>query len=524
MRSTSTADSARLALGRSALLSAVFLAPGVSTALADDSIEELKALLKAQQASIQALQAQVEIQQKSIQAMEARNQARESTAPAPIASAPPRRAPADPPARPVHAAAPTAPSQPAAAERPLAQAPKPMMAPKEPEAPEASEPSLNQAGVELYGFAQADLIYDAEKMDPDWNSTLRPSKIPIHCPPNGNDPGCGTNGETNVSVRQSRFGVKTMLPTAWGDFKTLFEFDLFGVGANAGQTTFRLRHIWGEVGQFGAGQTWSVFMDPDVFPNTIDYWGPAGMIFLRNPQLRWTPYNSGGTKVALALESPSSALDQGKASEVSPDLGPTVKSRNEWPDLTAQFRTDQDWGHFQASGIVRSVGYQVTGSPGGKPSQSLVGWGFNLGTGLRTWGKDQLLLQAAYGSGIASYINDGGIDLAPNGRLQGETVPLLGWLAYYDHWWTERWSSSLGVSQNWQPNLAGQTPNAFHSGMYASGNVLYHPLENLMVGMELLWGRLEQNDGQSADDTRIQFSAKYRFGATFNGTAFQSVF
>ena len=25
-------------------------------------------------------------------------------------------------------------------------------------------------------------------------------------------------------------------------------------------------------------------MDPDVFPNTIDYWGPTGMMFLRNPQ------------------------------------------------------------------------------------------------------------------------------------------------------------------------------------------------------------------------------------------------
>ena len=37
------------------------------------------------------------------------------------------------------------------------------------------------------------------------------------------------------------------------------------------------------------GQTNSVFMDVDIFPNVIDYWGPTGMVFLRKPQFRWTP-------------------------------------------------------------------------------------------------------------------------------------------------------------------------------------------------------------------------------------------
>ena len=30
---------------------------------------------------------------------------------------------------------------------------------------------------------------------------------------------------------------------------------MFGVGADAGQTTIRLRHAYGELGKFGAGQT-----------------------------------------------------------------------------------------------------------------------------------------------------------------------------------------------------------------------------------------------------------------------------
>jgi hypothetical protein len=122
--------------------------------------------------------------------------------------------------------------------------------------------------IEVYGFAHTDAIYDFDRVDPDWNATLRPSKIPVDCP---DDAGCGNDGETVVSVRQSRLGFRGFFPTDLGELKTIFEFELFGVGDDAGETTFRLRHAWGELGQFGAGQTWSLFMDPDVFPNQIDY-------------------------------------------------------------------------------------------------------------------------------------------------------------------------------------------------------------------------------------------------------------
>jgi len=37
----------------------------------------------------------------------------------------------------------------------------------------------------------------------------------------------------------------------------VFEFELFGTGVDEGQTTFRLRHAYGEFGHFLAGQTWS---------------------------------------------------------------------------------------------------------------------------------------------------------------------------------------------------------------------------------------------------------------------------
>ena len=83
--------------------------------------------------------------------------------------------------------------------------------------------------------------------------------------------------------------MRSSTPTAAGELKTTFEFELFGTGVDEGQTTFRLRHAYGELGAFGAGQTWSPFMDPDVFPNSLEYWGPTGMVFFRNVQVRWMP-------------------------------------------------------------------------------------------------------------------------------------------------------------------------------------------------------------------------------------------
>ena len=125
-----------------------------------------------------------------------------------------------------------------------------------------------------------DMGYQTGQSDPDWFDVMRPTKLPSY------EKEYGEDGRFFSGVRQSRFGVKTDTPTDMGNLHTIFEFELFGVGADAGQTTFRLRHAYGQLGKFGAGQTWSPFMDIGVFPNSLEYWGPNGMVFFRNVQLR----------------------------------------------------------------------------------------------------------------------------------------------------------------------------------------------------------------------------------------------
>ena len=110
------------------------------------------------------------------------------------------------------------------------------------------------------------------------------------------------------------------------------------------------------------------------------------------------------------------------------------------------------------------------------------------------------MLQVVYGEGIASYMNDGGMDLAPQltfdaarSRLsQAEAVPLTGVMAYYDHYWSDKWSSSIGYSYTEVDNTNFQDPAAYHKGQYASVNLLTYPADNLMIGAELLWGERKQ--------------------------------
>ena len=183
--------------------------------------------------------------------------------------------------------------------------------------------------MDIYGFIMLDTGYQSKQNDPDWFDVVRPTKLPSF------EDEFGEDGHFFASVRQTRFGVKTSTPTGLGDLKTQFEFELFGTGVDAGQTTIRLRHAYGELGHFGAGQTWSPFMDIDVFPNSVEYWGPNGMAFFRNVQVRWMPIQ-GDTRMTIALERPGASADQGDFADRI-ELQ-NVRGRFPYPDLSAEYR------------------------------------------------------------------------------------------------------------------------------------------------------------------------------------------
>jgi len=371
--------------------------------------------------------------------------------------------------------------------------------------------------LELYGFVQLDAIQDFKRVNPDWDATLRPSRIPTT---NGQ---FGSDGQSVFSVRQSRLGAKATGMLAGKPYEVKFEFDLYGTGVDAGQTTIRVRHAYASWGPFLAGQTNSLFMDGDLFPNVVDYWGPAGMVFFRTPQLRWTFWNKHGWKAAVALEHATNDIDAGNLRLIDESIASSIRNDEKLPDATAQVRYEGKWGHVQLAGILRRLGYETLGTAGNDPRGHKTGWGVDLGASLNV-SLATFRVGAVYGRGIASYMNDGGMDFAPSVNVifepgnivlvpQAEAVKLFGWTSYVDLNWSKKWTSSIGYSFTKVDNTNFQDGTAFHRGDYASANVLYHPATNVLTGPEVLWGKRTDNDGNKGEDWRVQYTVKWDFSS-----------
>ena len=371
--------------------------------------------------------------------------------------------------------------------------------------------------LDIYGFAMLDMGYQSGQNHPDWFDVLRPTKLPAY------ENEFGEDGRFFAGVRQSRLGVKGFMPTDVGEVKTIFEFELFGTGVDAGQTTFRLRHAWGELGQFGAGQTWSPFMDPDVFPNSVEYWGPNGMVFFRNVQLRWTPWQEGDSRFVVALERPGASADQGVYAGRIELEG--VQARFPLPDLSSHFRYQKDWGHVQVAGILRQMKWDDTNNDQYDLSGDATGWGLNFSSNLKFATRHVARLQLAYGEGVQNYWNDAPVDVGiennfsnPSTPVVGKALPILGIVAFLDSNWNSRWSTTVGYSMVDIDNSDGQANDAYKTGQYALANVMYYPAANVMLGPEIQWGKRENfRDGFTSDDVRIQFSAKYNFNLSLGG-------
>nr|WP_214447776.1 DcaP family trimeric outer membrane transporter [Flavihumibacter rivuli] len=298
--------------------------------------------------------------------------------------------------------------------------------------------------------------------------------------------------------------------------KTHFEFELFGTGVDAGQTTLRLRHAYGELGKWGVGQYWSPFMDIDVFPNTLEYWGPTGMVFFRNVQIRFMPIQ-GDSRLTFALERPGASADQGEYAnriELS-----DVKPRFKLPDFSAEYRYAGKFGYVELAGILRKIEWEDMGNEQYDLSGDALGWGLNLSTNLNLGKNSVFRGQLVYGEGIQNYMNDAPADIGikenfsdPNKPVKGVALPVTGIVAFLDHNWTSNMSTSIGYSSVSIDNADGSADNAFKKGQYAVVNLLFTPVQNFMFGAEVQYGKRENfRDGFSSDITKLQFSFKYNF-------------
>ncbi len=115
-----------------------------------------------------------------------------------------------------------------------------------------------------------------------------------------------------------------------------------------------------------------------------------------------------------------------------------------------------------------------------------MGWGLNLTTNINIATGTIFRGQFAYGEGIENYMNEGPADIGvklnpghPEKPLLGVPLPVTGIVAFVDHTWNEKFSSSAGYSYVHIDNTEASDGSSFKTGNYAIANLtLYSGTES----------------------------------------------
>jgi hypothetical protein len=361
----------------------------------------------------------------------------------------------------------------------------------------------SDTSITIGGYVKLDALYSDKSVGvaSQGNQLLFPSLIPVG--PTADD---NAKSQTTFHARQSRLFVKTATPTPLGDLTTYVEGDFFGADGNetvSNSNGFRMRHAWGTLGHLSAGQYWSNFMNETALPETVDFGGPVGQIFVRQAQVRWTQQLAGG-EWSFSAENPESLFAvPGTATLLRAD-------RDRVPDLTARLKTTIGSGDYSLQVIARNIRID-SGAP---LSASDSRWGGAIGIAgtVRTFGRDDLRFDVNAGNAIGRYqelgfFADGFVDAKQRVRL----APAVSGYVAYRHFWTPTLRSSLVISAAHTSNPGIAAGGIDRSGSSEHLNLIWSPVPAANYGLELINARRIVADGRSGDLNRLQLSAQYAF-------------
>lgn len=335
--------------------------------------------------------------------------------------------------------------------------------------------------LKIGGYVKADLIYDMDAIDS--TDTFDTTTILTSGPDRKN---------ARFHARQSRLSFDTRWMVGQDVIRAFVEADFFGGDPN-GTSAFRLRHAYGSLGQFTAGQTWTTFTDPSAVPQTLDFEGAVSSVNRRQGLVRLDqPLFVEGWSWAIALEDPRIILeDRGNL---------PVQGRTESPDLISRLRLEREWGSMQAAVVLRSLGFQ----PPNGPVVNKGAWGINFAGSLQAWERSNGYFQVTFGEGIGSY--RGSPDVVQVGPNAGAILPMFGWMVGVHHEWADRLTSNFTFSQLALDDLPGQNPANLLGTTYLAINLIANPYDRVFWGVEYLYGLREDVGGARGDAQRIQTS------------------
>lgn len=385
----------------------------------------------------------------------------------------------------------------------LSPAPAPL-APQTPVEGPQRPPSVQAAGaarLQLSGYLQADALYVPHLRQGEPEDLFSPGLLATpSLPP--------SQPHTRLSARDTRLGLEAR--GAGDSVKAIVEVDFFGGAPNAAQVQLssyepRLRHAFVDIapagggGSFRLGQTWSALSDPASFGpfyNAV----PFGTIFVRQAQIRYTHLIDDDVEFFASIENP-----QG---EVRRDAADLHDERDPAPDLIVGFRTAQPAGHLQAGVVLR----KLRSSPSGAET---LGWGLSLSGayGLAGPSGGRLRFQLSGGEGFGRYISDLGDGYDGAVTASGDIRPLgvLAASASYEHEWTRRWRSTIGIGHVVVADEPLQADDDIRRTQAIIANAVYRPLQGLDFAAEITFGEKQTVSGQRARGALYRLATRWSF-------------
>ena len=320
-------------------------------------------------------------------------------------------------------------------------------------------------------------------------------------------------GDFNATVRQSQISVATITPTSeFGDLKTFISFDFYG-GTNGNGIYSNsyaprvylayasMEHALG--GSLMVGDNWSTFMDLDSYPETLDFNGPVGVAFIRQPQVRYTRNLGGGSMLLVSAEAAYADFEGANPYPVYTAGGAaSTNIINPIPDFVAKYTYDASWGHLALAGVARYVkantgGATVSGLSG---QTGVFGGGFMGGLVVKTIGADTINVQGVGGPGVGRYLygeDDSGGSAASLTYCGTNVVACglrattaYGATASYQHYWTDKVRSNFVGGFAHYNNEFPDNPSGSVNTLYSAfANIIYSPVPHTDIGLEFIYGK-----------------------------------
>ena len=415
--------------------------------------------------------------------------------------------------------------------------------------------SGNREGVGFNGMLEVDGIYDTNAVG------LVPNKPVLREFVTSSIPATGTQAATRfpryvISPNQTQLGVWFEQPTELARFRAYTLMNLF---KNPYTVEFQVYKVYANYGWFKAGKDYTIFFNQSAAPDTIDFEGPNAIPYVRTPQLVMNiPLAELGFRphqgLVFGIEHMPAELtllnnanaDRMATVDDAVNWGPV----NELPSFVGKYVYTPEGAHIEAAGLFR----KLTGS-GPDYHSSCYGYGMALSGKMATWGKNNVILAAQGGQGIAAYSQDSsglGLDAAPSSfvrfpapplpakpppSIRGSLrpIPIWGAWAAYQHFWAESLRSTATfsiltlndefVSSGLTPSVDVDDPgNSLYGrclqARYASINLVWSPNPTFTLGVEYMYGHrfITANTVQDAGATsnkgqanRIQACVRWNF-------------